>query len=195
MGRQRAFKLVAKCYKNSNTMIEKLNAEKEKMEELRSVSRKRQSSESRESPDDSCIPSTSQLSLGEQDLGEKVNKDCEPRLVDDVAEHSIPSKKPKTEVPGKTIKTSEVQEETASDEVMVEVTPGNLPTPKAAKKKPSEGVYDYLVHDRNPDSSRRAWSTNCAAASRIASAALSLLRSKLGRTPWRRINFSLLPSL
>ena len=137
MGRQRAFKLVAKCYKNSNTMIEKLNAEKEKMEELRSVSRKRQSSESRESPDDSCIPSTSQLSSGEQDLGEKVNKDSKPGLVEDMAEHSIPSKKLKTEVPGKTTRTSEVQEETASDEVMVEVTPGNLPTPKAAKKSKS----------------------------------------------------------
>ena len=149
MGRQRAFKLVAKCYKNSNTMIEKLNAEKEKMEELRSVSRKRQSSESRESPDESCIPSTSQLSSGEQDLGEKVNKDSDskPGLVDVMDEHSIPSKKSKTEVPGKTTRTSEVQEETASDEVMVEVTPGNLPTPKAAKKSKSAKPLPKESHD------------------------------------------------
>ena len=39
MGRQRAFKLVAKCFKHSNTMMEKLNAEKEKMEELRAGKR------------------------------------------------------------------------------------------------------------------------------------------------------------
>ena len=108
MGRQRAFKLVAKCYKHSNTMIEKLNAEKEKMEELRAA--KGVEPLPPVAPD-SPEALTDPLQTPEGPF------DTEPSL-----------KKIKLDASMK----SEVADEPTvqDDEVMVEVTPGSYPAPR-----------------------------------------------------------------